>query len=93
MAWWGIVGIVGALMQLLKIGIHIYIKSSIDRKFDIGPSGNMLNPELFLPIFDDVEGGMKVVKKVGNALFVVSSILLLVFLIAVITHPDQPAAE
>ncbi len=88
MAWWGIVGIVGALMQLLKIGIHIYIKSSIDGKFDIGPSGNMLNPELFLPIFDDVEGGMKVAKKVDNVLFVVSSILLLVFLIAVTTHPD-----
>jgi len=72
------IGVIGCFLFLLKIAIHIYIKRKVDKKFDIGPSGHMLNPVLFLPIFDDVVGYPKALKNFGNLIYFVSIILILI---------------
>jgi len=79
-------GVVGCVLLFVKIGIHIFIKRKVDKKFDIGPSFGMLNPELFAPIFDDVVGYSKALRKFGNIIYLVSIILILIFIIGVNIH-------
>jgi hypothetical protein len=79
-------GTVGALMLFVKIVIHVFIKLKVEKKFSIGPGGNMLNPILFLPIFDDVVGYLKVLKKIGNLMYVFSLILIVISLIGINIH-------
>ena len=83
MKWIGTVGIIGSFLLLVKILIHIYIKRKIDKKFYIGASGKFLNPVLFLPIFDDVVGYPKALKTIGNVMYLVSIVLILILVIGV----------
>jgi hypothetical protein len=82
----GTVGYIGGLMFLIKIAVHVYIKRKIDKKFNIGPSGSMLNPILFLPIFDDVVGSVKALKTVGNCIYFASIMLILIFVVGANIH-------
>ena len=86
MNWINNIGVVGSLLFLVKIGVHIYIKSKIDKKFHVGASGHFLNPVLFLPIFDDAVGPLKPLKKAGNLAFIIAIILILIFLIGNSIH-------
>jgi hypothetical protein len=76
------IGVFGGFLFLFKIAIHIFIKRKVDRKFDVGPSGHFLNPVLFLPIFDSVDGNLNKLKSVGNTMYFLSIILLVAFVVA-----------
>jgi hypothetical protein len=86
MGWVNIIGLIGSFLLLIKIGIHIYIKLKVDKKFYVGASGHFLNPTLFLPIFDDVVGYPRALKKVGNLFYLISIVSILVFLIGTNIH-------
>jgi hypothetical protein len=86
MNWVDTLGVVGSLLFLSKIGVHIFIKRKVDKKFHIGASGRFLNPVLFLPIFDDVVGGLKPIKRVGNLIYVIAIVLILIFVIGTNLH-------
>jgi len=83
MRWIDILGVIGCVLLIVKIGIHLFIKRKIDKKFDIGPSFNMLNPELFAPIFDDVTGYSKVLRKFGNIIYLISIVLILIYIVGI----------
>ena len=76
-----LLGVLGCFLFLIKIAVHIYIKYKLDKKLDLGPSGNMLNPIFFLPIFYDAAGYLKSLKKIGNIMYIVSILLILIFVI------------
>lgn len=76
-----ILGVIGCFLFLIKIAVHIYIQYRRSKKFDAGPSGGMLNPILILPIFDGVDGYLKTLKRVGNLMYFVSIVLILIFVI------------
>jgi hypothetical protein len=82
MNWIDNIGIIGAFLLLGKTGMHIYLKRRIDKTFDVGPSGRMLNPELFLPVFDEVAPPLKVLKKLCNVVYLVSIAMIIAFVIA-----------
>jgi len=81
-----IIGLFGSFLFLLKILIHVYIEKKLDKRFSIGPSGNFLNPVLFLPIFDDVPERMKALKKVGNLVYGISITLIIIYVIGLNLH-------
>ncbi len=86
MSWINPVGVTGSFLFLIKIAIHVYIKRKVERKFTIGASGNLLNPILLLPIFDDVPGYLKVLRIAGNFIYVASIILIVIFLVTTNLH-------
>lgn len=86
MNWVNTAGVIGSFLFLIKIAIHIYIKRQIKEKFYVGASGDFLNPILFLPVFDDAIGYLKVVKIVCNLIYLVSIILITIFLIGTNMH-------
>ena len=82
-------GVVGILLFFIKIGIHIYIKRKVDKKFHLGALGPFTNPVLFSPITDDVAGYLKPVKSVGNVIYLISITLILVFVIGTNLHEGK----
>lgn len=74
-----IFGIIGTLLLGIKILLHIYIKSLYTRNYSSGAGGNFFKPELFLPVFDEVERKYRLLKKLTNIIYVVSLILLVIF--------------
>jgi hypothetical protein len=79
-------GIAGVLLFFGKIGIHIYIKRSLDKKFRFGAFGQFTNPVFFFPITDDVGNNLKLAKRVGNITYFISVGLILIFLIGTNLH-------
>lgn len=78
-----IIGIVGALLFFIKLGIHIFIKRKVDKKFGYGSLGHFTNPVLFFPITDDVTGYLKSVKKVSNFTYIIALVLIVIFVIGI----------
>jgi len=75
-------GAIGALLFFLKMGIHIYINRTLDKKFPLGALGQYTNPIFFLPIMDDLTGKLYIMKKIGNIIYVGAVLMILIFLIA-----------
>jgi hypothetical protein len=73
-------GVVGSLLLLIKIGIHMYIKRSVGKKFPLGSLGRYINPIFFLPITDDVVS-LNFQKRIGNVSYVISLVFIVIFLI------------
>ena len=80
------VGVVGIIFLFIKIGIHIYIKRKVDKKFRVGAFGQFTNPILFFPITDIVSGYLKPVRILGNITYIIAIILILIFLIGTNFH-------
>jgi len=79
---WSILGIIGTLLYFLKIIIHFIIKRSLDKNYSIGNIGQYTEPELiFLPINDEVGKNLRLIKKIGNIIFPIAILLIVVFLI------------
>ncbi len=79
-------GVAGVLLFFIKIGIHIYIKRRVDKKFHYGAFGQFTNLVLFFPITDQVRGRLKLLKIVGNIGYLAAIVLILVFVVGVNLH-------
>jgi hypothetical protein len=71
---------VGAILILLKILVHIYIKSYNDPSYRAGPGGHFLEGELFLPVFDELEKN-KWLKVLCNLLYTTGLAMVAIFLV------------
>lgn len=76
-----LIGIIGALLFFLKIGIHVFIEWKSDKKFELGTFMNPTNLSMVFPIFSNVVSGLKNVKRIGNVIYIISLVLITVFLI------------
>jgi hypothetical protein len=83
-----ILGIIGTLLLGLKILLHIYIKSLYTQNYSSGAGGNFLKAELFFPVFDDVEKKYILLKKLTNIIYLVSLLLIVVFVLSKVISKD-----
>jgi hypothetical protein len=68
--------------------LHIYIKSLYTKNYSSGAGGNFLNAELFFPVFDDVEKKYAFLKKLTNSIYLVSLLLIVVFVLTKVISKD-----
>lgn len=76
-------GIIGSVLFFIKICLHIYIKRSLDTKYSISTLGQYTDPILFLPILETVQDKLKIVKIIGNMLYVAAIVLIIIFLVLI----------
>jgi hypothetical protein len=77
------IGVIGGFLFFVKIFIQLYIRKPIGEKNVLGAlQGHFSDPMLILPIFEDVPDKLRGLKKLGNILYAVSIISLVLFLIA-----------
>ncbi len=79
------IGIIGAILFFIKIGIHAYIMHTIDKKYSFSTFGQFTDLFFFLPVMDDVSEKLKNVKKAANIIYVIAVILICIFLIGINT--------
>ena len=72
-------GFGGVGLFTLKVVIHFYIKRVIDKKYSFSNFGRFTDPMLLLPIFEDVKPNLQIVKKIGNILYAISIIMIVIF--------------
>jgi hypothetical protein len=76
------IGIIGGFLFFIKVGIHIYIKTKMYKKFALGDIGRYTNPLFFFPITESVNEKLKFYKKGGNIIYFISIMSILIFLAA-----------
>jgi hypothetical protein len=81
-----ILGYIGMSLFFIKLGLHIYIKRRVDKKFDFGAFGQYSSPVLFFPVTDEVAGKLKILKKIANVIYVIAILLVIVFFIGANMH-------
>ena len=74
-----VLGSIGGVLFIIKVLVHIYIKYSLNKNYEAGPAG-FLNFELLFPILDDVKVNLTALKLLGNTLFILSIICIIIFL-------------
>lgn|GEM_PF-3969057 len=77
------IGIIGAFLFFIKIGIHAYIKHTLDKKYSFSTFGQFTDLFFFLPIMDDVGKKLNNAKKIANVIYVIAIVLIVIFLIGV----------
>jgi len=75
-------GWIGGLLLLIKIGLHFYIRSSLNKKTSADDIGQYTKPMYFFPIFDALSGNLKIIKILANVIYILALILIIIFLIA-----------
>jgi hypothetical protein len=78
-----IIGVSGIILFFIKVVIHIYIKRNLNSKFSAGAFGQFTNPVLFWPITDSVTENLRIIKTIGNVIYIVAIILIVLFLVAI----------
>lgn len=80
-----ILGDVGGLLLIVKVGIHAYLKRAGDKSYPIGGLGQYTKLDLMvLPIFDPVDKRHHFLKRLGNIAYYSAVSLLTTFLISVV---------
>ena len=79
-----ILGIIGVIIFFIKVCIHANIKWTINKKFPLKHFGRYVNPVFFIPILDDVGNKQKMLKRIGNILYVVSVVLIGIYVVVFI---------
>ena len=77
------IGIIGAFLFLIKIFLHMYLKSKTSNPISVLSVGRFSPPELFIHYFDDAPHGYKWLKKTVNIIYAVALLCIGIFLIGV----------
>jgi hypothetical protein len=77
------IGVIGGIALLVKIFLHIYLKSQTDSPIPVTSLGRFSPPELFLHYYDDAPKGYKWLKTTINVMYAIAVLCIIVFLIGV----------